>query len=213
MTTARDKLGLMVALLGVGVLLWFGVSHFSGSGTGSPVSPAPVSPPPGQAAGQRATATAYLKHLQRIDAPAESAERRSGPLLHRAFAKAGPMNAPAHQQVEAIASAYSGAASEVRHVHPAAGFEQAQQLLAKTYDDQSALYHSILLLHNGKTVQSDPSAVLDELRHIDNALGAFDTDLTACRTAFKESTATAGVPDPAWVAALINHATGKSSAP
>jgi hypothetical protein len=208
MVTARDKLGLLAALIGVAVLLWFGVSHFGGSGAG-----APASPPPGQAAAQRATATAYLKHLQRIDAPVESYERRGGVLLHRELAKPGAMNATAHQQIEAIASAYSGAASEVRHVHPTPGFEQAQQLLAKTYDDQSAIYRSVLLLSNGKTVQSDPNAVLDELTRIDNALGAFDNDLTACRTAFQASTATAGVPYPAWVAALINHATGQSSAP
>jgi hypothetical protein len=208
MVTARDKLGLLAALMGVAVLLWFGVSHFGGSGAG-----APVSPPPGHAAAQRATATAYLRHLQRIDAPVESYERRGGVLLRHELAKPGPMTATAHQQIVAIASAYSGAASEVRHAHPTPGFERAQQLLAKTYDDQSAIYRSVLLLSNGKTVQSDPNAVLDELTRIDNALGAFDNDLTACRTAFKESTATAGVPYPAWVAALINHATGQSSAP
>jgi len=58
-------------------------------------------------------------------------------------------------------------------------------------------------------VQSDPNAVLDELTKVDRALGAFNSDLTACRTAFGQATTTSGVTDPAWVAALINHATGK----
>jgi len=208
MVTTRDKLGLLVALVGVAALLWFGLQHFNAT---SAATPSP--PPPIPTAGQRGAVISYLKHLERIDAPVESRERHGGVVLHHELANPGAMSATAHQQIEAIASAYSGGASQVRHVHPAAGFEQAQQLLAKTYDDQAILYHSILQLSNGKTVQSDPNAVLDELTRINNALGAFNHDLTACRAAFRESTATAGVPYPAWVAALINHATGQSSAP
>jgi hypothetical protein len=206
MVTARDKLGLLVALVGVAALLWFGIHHFNAT---SATTPTP--PPPGPTAGQRGAVISYLKHLGRIDAPVESRERRGGVVLHHELANPGAMSATAHQQIEAVASAYSDGASQVRHVHPAAGFERAQQLLAKTYDDQAVLYHSILQLSNGQTVQSDPNAALDELTRIDSALGAFDNDLTACRAAFRTATVTAGVPYPSWVAALINHATGRAS--
>jgi hypothetical protein len=206
MVTARDKLGLLVALIGVGVLLWFGVSHFGASGAG-----APVSPPPGQAAGQRAAAITYLKRLQRIDAPIEEKERRAGPVVQRAISNPGPMTATVTNVVRAVADGYARAASRVQQAAPAPGFANAQALLARVYNDQSRYYLSVLKLADNTTAQSDPTVVLDELTRIDNALGAFNNDLTACRTAFQESTATAGVPYPAWVAALINRATGQSS--
>jgi hypothetical protein len=206
MVTARDKLGLLVAFIGVAVLLWFGLSHFGTSGAG-----APVSPPPGQAASQRAAAISYLKHLQRIDAPIEQKERRAGPVVQRAVSNPGPMTATVTNVVRAVAVGYASSANRVKHVASAPGFENAQVLLAQVYNDQSRYYLSVLKLANNTTAQSDPTALLDELTNIDNALGAFNSDLTACRTAFQESTATAGVPYPAWVAALINHATGKSS--
>ena len=206
MVTARDKLGLLVALIGVGVLLWFGVSHFGASGAGTPVSP-----PPGQAAGQRAAAITYLKRLQRIDAPIEQKERRAGPVVQRAISNPGPMSPTVTNVVRAVAIGYAHAATRVHNVAPAPGFENAQVLLAQVYNDQSRYYLSVLKLANNTTAQSDPTALLDELTSIDNALGAFNSDLTACRTAFQESTATAGVPYPAWISGLINHATGKSS--
>ena len=206
MVTARDKLGLLVALIGVGVLLWFGVSHFGASGAGTPVSP-----PPGQTAGQRAAAITYLKRLQRIDAPIEQKERRAGPVVQRAVSNPGPMSPTVTNVVRAVAIGYAHAANRVQNVAPAPGFENAQVLLAQVYNDQSRYYLSVLKLANNTTAQSDPTALLDELTSIDNALGAFNSDLTACRTAFRESTATASVPYPAWVAALINHATGQSS--
>jgi hypothetical protein len=206
MVTARDKLGLLVALIGVGVLLWFGVSHFGASGAG-----APVSPRPGQAAGQRAAAVTYLKRLQRIDAPIEQKERRAGPVVQRAISNPGPMTTTVTNVVRAVAVGYAHAANRVQQAAPAPGFGNAQALLAQVYNDQSRYYLSVLKLAKNTTAQSDPTALLDELTRIDNALGAFNNDLTACRTAFQESTATAGVPYPAWVSGLINHATGQSS--
>jgi len=206
MVTGRDKLGLLVALIGVGVLLWFGLSHFGASGSG-----APVSPPPGQAAGQRAAATTYLQRLQGIDAPIEQKERRAGPVVQRAVSNPGPMTASVTNVVRAVAVGYASAANRVKHVVPAPGFENAQVLLAQVYNDQSRYYLSVLKLANNTTGQSDPTALLDELTSIDNALGAFNSDITACRTAFQQSTATAGVPYPPWVSGLINHATGQSS--
>ena len=206
MVTGRDKLGLLVALIGVGVLLWFGLSHFGASGAG-----APASPPPGQAAGQRAAATTYLKRLQRIDVPIEQKERRAGPVVQRAVSNPEPMTATVTNVVRAVAVGYASAANRVKHVAPAPGFENAQVLLAQVYNDQSRYYLSVLKLANSTTGQSDPTALLDELTSIDNALGAFNNDLTACRDAFRTATVTAGVPYPSWVAALINHATGRAS--
>jgi hypothetical protein len=206
MVTARDKLGLLVAFIGVGVLLWFGVSHFGASGAG-----APVSPPPGQASGQRAAVITYLKGLQRIDAPIEDKERRAGPFVQRAVSNPGPMTTTVTNVVRAVAVGYARAATRVQHMAPAPGFENAQVQLEHVYNDQSRYYLSVLKLADNTTGQSDPTALLDELTSIDNALGAFNNDLTACREAFRTATVTAGVPYPSWVAALINHATGRAS--
>jgi hypothetical protein len=121
------------------------------------------------------------------------------------------MTATVTNVVRAVAVGYASAANRVKHVAPAPGFENAQVLLAQVYNDQSRYYLSVLKLANSTTGQSDPTALLDELTSIDNALGAFNNDLTACRDAFRTATVTAGVPYPSWVAALINHATGRAS--
>jgi hypothetical protein len=202
----RDALGLIAALVCVAALLWFGVGHFNASTASGGKTPAP-----GASVADHAAVIAYLHHLSRIDAPVEAYERQSGQILHSELTQAGPLTDAARQRLRSIASAYSSAAAEVRHVDARPGFENAQRLLAKTYDDQAAVYRGILLLANGKTVQSDPNAVLDELKRIDRALGAFNSDLTGCRAAFEQATTAGGVTDPAWVAALINHATGKPS--
>jgi hypothetical protein len=205
MYSGRDTFGLLAALIAVAVLLWLGVTRFSAQGahgTGAPVSDSAV--------GGHGSTLAYLAHLQRIDAPVESYERRAGRVLHEELASPGPMSAAAKQEMISIAESYEGAARDVERVQPAPGFERAQHLLAKTYEDQAASDRSVLLLTNGKTVQNDPQAVLDELRQIDATLGRFNRDLTACRAAFQDATTAAGVPDPAWVLALINHSTGQS---
>jgi hypothetical protein len=205
MATSRDKLGLLAAVALVALMVWYGLGHYSSSGT-----PAPTGPSASQLQ-QRTATVAYLRHLQRIDTPVEQRERRAGPVVQRAISNSGPMTTTVTNVVRAVAVGYARAATRVQHIAPAPGFENAQVQLAHVYNDQSRYYLSVLKLANNTTAQSDPTALLDELTSIDNALGAFNNDLTACREAFRTATVTAGVPYPSWVAALINHATGRAS--
>ena len=210
MYSARDKVGLLAAITAAAALVWFGMSHYgSGSATGyQPSGPAATtSSKQTVAAVQR-----YLRTLQRIDAPVEAKERRTGTIMRASLNSPTAMSPAVTNRIRAVGEAYIRASARVSTITAAPGFERAQHLLASVYRDQGRSYLAILQWESdGSHPQNDPMWMEKDLDRINDALGSVDTDIRNCRAAFAQATNAAGVADPPWVAALINHATGQPS--
>jgi hypothetical protein len=210
MYTARDKLGLVGALVAVAVLLWVGKSHFGGTSSsgGSPQTGTTSS-----ATAARKAALAYLDRVGRIDAVTERYARRESNVMMAELHNPGPLTPAERQGLTSMGNVMLNAARHLQRLQPSAGFEQAQQLLITTYKDQNHVARAVVNLGSGgASVQTDPNKVLDQLTRISNAAGAFDHDLPVCRAAFRSAAAAAGVPTPPWLAGLFLHAKGNPNA-
>jgi hypothetical protein len=216
-----DKAWLGVAIFAV-VGLFFFAKHLSSPANGTPLmgtagttmstSPVPPSTSTSKAAASKRAVRRYLATLKRIDAPAAAKERGERPLLHRELPKPGiPITLPAQRAIAAIRTAYHRASVRVTRLPAPTGFADASTFLARTYADQSSFYAATLKLATGtKTAAQDPYGTLNKLKKIETAVQRFDIDLTACRRAFKEATASANLANPHWIARLINGATGRT---
>jgi hypothetical protein len=194
--TSRDRLGLLAAILIVIGLVWFRLGHF-GSTSGTPsAQTTPTSP-----GASRKLVVDYLHKLQRIDAPAERLERRAGKKAMAELSKPGSVSGGALRVVAQISAGFSHAASAVNALHPPAGFENAQHLLARVYTDKAKVYQTMSQLSGA----SGPNQLMGVLTRLDNAVGAASTDIPNCRSAITAATTTAGVKTPAWVAGLVNR--------
>jgi hypothetical protein len=199
MYTSRDRVGLLAAILVVIGLVWFGLGHFGSAGSTPPAQTTTTTP-----GATRKVVVDYLQTLQRIDAPAERLEQKVGKKALAKLAKPGPASSATLRLVARMGAGYVRAAAAVSAVHPPAGFENAQRLLVRVYTDQTKVYRAMSQMSG----QTNPNQLMGVLTRLDNALGAFNTDLPNCRSAFQSATAAAGLKTPAWVAALIGHATG-----
>jgi hypothetical protein len=210
MYTARDKLGLVAALVAVAVLLWVGKSQFGGSSSGSGT---PQTGTTSSATAARREAVAYLDRVGRIDAVTERYARRESTVVTDELHNPAPLSQAARRGIISEANVMLAAATRLQRLQPAPGFEQAQQLLITTYKDQAHIMRAVVNLGSGgATAQTDPNTVLDQLTRLNDAATAFDQDLPACRAAFRSAAAAAGVPTPTWLAGLFLHSKGNPNA-
>jgi hypothetical protein len=113
-------------------------------------------------------------------------------------AESAMRTAGAAAKVDIRSAAPRSSSRSARSKLPApAGFADASTLLARTYADQSSFYAATLKLATGtKTAAQGPYGTLNKMKKIETALQHFDIDLTACRRAFKEATASANLAHP-----------------
>ena len=202
MYTSRDRVGLLAAILIVIGLVWFGLGHYGSTSNSPPAQPATTS----SAAGRQAVVD-YLHTLQRIDAPAEQLERKAGKTVLAELSKPTPASAATLRLIVRVSVGFSHAATAVSALHPPAGFENAQHLLARVYTDKAKMYRTMSQL----TGASGPNQLMGVLTRLDNIVGAASTDIPNCRSAIGAAAAAAGVKTPAWVAGLVNRLNGKPS--
>lgn len=204
MVTARDKLGLVIAIVVVGGLLWYGMSRSTSAG--SPGSPATTSnsiqTPNSIQSGAQPAVAHYLAQLARIHAGIMKVERRGIRFDALQATPSGKAFAPAMlRQLDSMPGHYTRTAMHVQALHPPAGFARAQALLVRVYQGEAQVYAATdTFVHAAQAKQGD--MLTNDIKQVLKQEKALNQTASTFIASLEQATNTAGVPTPTWIKGL-----------